>query len=268
MQLISTIARHSNSLLRTSASATTRTFSSALTQAEILSENTAARKSLQAEKSSVQNYVEATRDLDPTMVWGTTIAPPPPALPDDPSEIAALDPSHALQDPLTLAGEKRIVHIKQEKAKVSQAPHNIEKQWMISFTDEGEPGQCWDNSLMGWVSSSDSMANNMRLQMHFRNAADAVYFAKKRGWEFIVEKPIMRQGRSDDAQYQDNFLPQAVGRRIRAEKKSCDQWFRTESGTSHYFRPLKYHGDGTVPQFGPNSEQVIDKHVPGYYKLR
>jgi len=202
------------------------------------------------------------------MVWGTTIAPPDPDLPVDPSEIAALDPTHAAQDPLTLTGERRVVHIKQEKAKVAQAPTNVEKQWVISFDDEGEPGQCWDNPLMGWVSSSDTMASNMRLQMSFRNAQDAVYFAKKRGWDFVVAKPIMRQGRSDDAQYQDNFLSQAVTRRIRAEKKGCDQWSRTSAGTSHYFRPLKYHGDGTVPQYGPNGEDPIAKHAEGCYKLR
>lgn len=247
---------------------TARFSSNALTQAEILSENNAAREALEAEKSSVQNYVERSRELDPTMVWGTTIAPPEPKLPDDPSEVAALDPTHAAQDPLTLSGQKRVVHIKQEQAKVSQAPTNIEKQWVISFTDEGETGQCWDNPLMGWVSSSDSMANNMRLQMHFKNAADAVYFAKKRGWDFVVEKPIIRKGRSDDAQYQDNFLSQAVARRVRTEKKNCDQWYRPEAGTSHYFRPLKYHGDGTVPQYGPNGEAEIAKHVQGYYKLR
>jgi len=260
MQLASILTRRSTPLIRA--------FSSALTQAEIQAENTTARSALEAEKSSVEKYVESTREIDPTMVWGTTVAPPDPDLPLDPSEISALDPSHAAQDPLTLTGEKRIVHIKQETAKVSQSPTNIEKQWLISFSEEGEPGQCWDNPLMGWVSSSDTMASSMRLQMHFKNASDAVYFAKKRGWDFIVEKPIMRQGRSDDAQYQDNFLSQAVTRRIRTEKKSCDQWYRSESGTSHYFRPLKYHGDGTVPQHGPNSEQEISEHVPSYYKVR
>jgi len=241
---------------------------SSLTQAEILSENNAARAALEAEKSSVQKYVEATRELDPTMVWGTTVAPPDPDLPEDVSEIAALDPSHANQDPLTLRGEKRVVHIKQEQAKVNQGSKNPEKQWIISFGDEGETGQCWDNSLMGWVSSADTMSSNMGLQMSFRNAADAVYFAKKRGWEFIVDKPIMRKGRDDDAQYQDNFLPQAVAGRVRREKKSCDQWSRSEAGSSHYFRPLKYHGIGTVPQHGPNGEDDIAPHTDGYYKMR
>lgn len=172
------------------------------------------------------------------------------------------------QDPLTLTGEKRTVHITQQIAKTCQAPTGNEQTWLISFSDEGESSQCWDNSLMGWTSSSDTMANNMRLQMGFRNAADAVYFAKKRGWEYVVDRPVYRKGRSDDAQYQDNFLPQAVTSRIRREKKKCDQWSRSEACTSHYTRPLKYHGDGEVPQFGPNGEAVVAPHVQGMYKTR
>ncbi len=251
-----------------SSAATARHFSKSLTQVEIASENDKAREALEAQKSSVQKYVEQSRSLDPTMVWGTTVAPPDPELPEDVSEVAALDPSHMDQDPVTLRGEKRIVHIRQEVAKSSQSPTNVEKTWLISFEDEGEIGQCWDNPLMGWVSSADPMSSNMRLQMGFRNAADAVYFAKKRGWEYVVEAPIVRKGRSDDAQYQDNFLSQAVAGRIRREKKKCDQWYRDESGTSHYTRPLKYHGDGTVPQYGPNGDAEIAPHVPGYYKVR
>lgn len=268
-QLLTTLTRTTPRRLTSRTTTTTRRpFSALQTQKEIQAENNAAREALEAEKSSVQKYVESTRELDPTMVWGTTVAPPPPSLPDDPSEIAALDPSHAKQDPVTLSGGTRVVQIRQEKMKISQSPSNHEQTWIISFQEDGEPGQCWDNSLMGWVSSADPMANNMRLQMSFRNAQDAVYFAKKRGWDYVVEKPIVRKGRSDDAQYQDNFLSQAVSRRVRAEKKACDQWFRSEAGTSHYFRPLKYHGDGLVVQHGPNGGADIAKAPEGYYKMR
>eukprot|EP00551_Chaetoceros_affinis_P002383 CAMPEP_0203638020 /NCGR_PEP_ID=MMETSP0088-20131115/4166_1 /ASSEMBLY_ACC=CAM_ASM_001087 /TAXON_ID=426623 /ORGANISM="Chaetoceros affinis, Strain CCMP159" /LENGTH=263 /DNA_ID=CAMNT_0050492577 /DNA_START=77 /DNA_END=868 /DNA_ORIENTATION=+ len=242
--------------------------STSLTQAEKDEEDNKAREALEAEKSPIQKYVEKSRALDPSMVWGTMVAPPDPELPADPSEVAALDPAHMDQDPLTLTGHKRIVHIRQDVAKSCQAPTDRERAWVISFSDEGEVGQCWDNPLMGWVSSSDTMASNMSLQMDFNNAEDAVYFAKKRGWDYIVEQPIVRKGRSDDALYQDNFLSQAVAGRVRTEKKKCDQWYRDESGTSHYTRPLKYHGDGTVPQYGPNGEEEIAPHVPGYYKMR
>jgi len=220
------------------------------------------------DRSEVQKYVEESREIDPTMVWGTTVARPPPDLPENISEIATLDPAHSNQDPPGLGtGEKRLVHITQEHARVTQSPLHGEQQWIISFQDEGELGQAWDNPLMGWVSSADPMGN-MRLQMHFRNAADATYFAKKRGWDFIVDEPIVRKGRDDDAQYQDCFLPQMTTTKLRLEKMKCDMWSRTEAGTSHYFRPLKYHGKGLVPQHGPNGKQKIEPDVDGYFKIR
>jgi len=245
------------------------TTSKELTEIKAEEENNEAREALEAEKSSVQKYVERTRELDQHMVWGTTVAPPAPVLPDDESEITFLDPAHTNQDPLDLStGETRVVTIKQEEANPMQAPTNVEKQWHISFQDEGELAHAWDNPLMGWVSSSDSLANSSRLQMYFKTAADAVYFAKKRGYKYTIEEPILRKGRSDDAQYQDNFLPQNVSLRVRQEGHKCDEWSREEAGASHYFRPLKYHGDGTVPQHGPNGDEETVPDVEGYYKLR
>ena len=241
----------------------------ALAQIQAEEESDSMRAELEDQKSSVQKYVEKTRKTEPHMVWGTTIAPPEPELPSNVSEVAALDPAHMNQDPINPAtGEKRIVTIMQEEAKVNQAPFNVEKQWIISFQNDGELSQCWDNPLMGWVSSADTMANSSRLQMAFRNAKDAVYFAKKRGWDYEVKEPIVRYGRADDAQYQDNFLPQSVAKLVRKEKKSCRHWEREASGTSHYFRPLTYHGDGRVSQHGPNGDKEIDPHPEGYYKMR
>uniref|UniRef100_A0A7S2S6L8 NADH dehydrogenase [ubiquinone] iron-sulfur protein 4, mitochondrial n=1 Tax=Eucampia antarctica TaxID=49252 RepID=A0A7S2S6L8_9STRA len=232
-------------------------------------EDDKARSSLEDEKSSVQTYMERTRALEPGMAWGSTIPYPEPELPDDPSEVAALDPAHLNQDPLRLdTGTARVVHIRQEQAKVSQAPTGLEQNWMISFNDEGELSQNWDNSLMGWVSGSDTMGSNMKLQLTFRNAGEAAYFCKKRGWKYVVDEPIYRRGRSDDAQYQDNFLPQSVAGKARMERKKCDHWHRPAAGTSHYFRPLKFHGDGTVRQHGPNEQKDTDPHVPAYFKTR
>lgn len=242
---------------------------SELAQIEASEENTKARQALEAEKSSVQKYAENTRELDPHMVWGITTPPPDPVLPDDPSEVAALDPAHTNQDPLSLTtGLSRVVHIKQVASKVTQAPNNSEKKWMISFMDEGELAHCWNNPLMGWVSSSDPMANNMQLQMYFENASAAVYFAKKRGWKFVVEEPRVRKGRDDNAQYQDNFLPQDIALKVRQQKKDCSHWSREKAGTSNYFRPLKYHGDGIVAQHGPNGDATTADHVEGNYKMR
>lgn len=173
------------------------------------------------------------------------------------------------QIPLTPDGQEKFVVIRQEQAKwPGQSPLGKEAKWLISFQDQGEVGETWSNPLMGWVSSADPMAANMKLQMEFDTAADAKYFAEKRGWKFIIERPIIRKGRDDDAQYQDVFLPQAVAGEVKRNGHKCDHWYRDAAGASHYFRPLKYHGGGTVRQHGPNRDAPIAKEVESYYKMR
>lgn len=190
---------------------------------------------------------------------------PAPVLPEDPKEIAALDPADE-RFRMKMDGTPRTVIIRQDKKSTRQAPLNPEKNWRIHFYEDGMIAQKWINPLMGWQSNSDPYALNPPLI--FPNAADAVYFAKKRGWNYVVKKPITRPLRSDDAQYQDNFLPQAIAKKVQMEGTTCDHWKRSSAGTSHYFRPLKYHGDGTVTQHGPNGNGKIAPHVQGYYKMR
>jgi len=226
-----------------------------------------AEDKVDSEKSPAQREMEKMTKMDPDMVFGTTVAEPDPVMPDNPAEIAALDPA-AYRDITSADGSKRIVHIRQNQSKVTQGPESSEKTWVISFMDEGETSQTWDNALMGWVSGADPMASNIQTQLTFQNASNAVYFAKKRGWNYVVDHPIYREYRDDEAQYQDNFLPQSVTTDLHREKTQCKQWSRTKSGASHYFRPLKYHGDGVVPQHGPNAEETTKPHVEGYYKMR
>mmetsp|Transcript_41973 Transcript_41973/g.58970 ORF Transcript_41973/g.58970 Transcript_41973/m.58970 type:complete len:274 (-) Transcript_41973:186-1007(-) len=226
-----------------------------------------ARQAIEEEKSLTQRKIEAMTKIDPFMVAGTTEPMPDPVLPDNPAEITALDPAH-LRDAVMPDGTERLVHIRQGMQKVGQNPLTAEKEWLISFMDNGEAADTWDNSLMGWVSGADPMASNMELQMSFASAAEAVYFAKKRGWQFVVDEPRYRRGRSDDTTYADNFLPQSVAAKVKRDRTLCDHWERPLAGTSHYTRPLKYHGDGEVRQHGPNCEEKPAKDVPGYYKIR
>jgi hypothetical protein len=176
-----------------------------------------------------------------------------------------LDPAD-LPSRMNLDGTERTVIIRQDKKSMRQAPMNPEKKWRIAFYEDGKITEKWTNSLMGWTSNADPY--QCAPPLVFPNAADAVYFAKKRGWKFIVKQPITRYMRRDDAQYQDNFLPQAVASRVQKEGTSCDHWKRDLAGASHYFRPLKYHGDGEVRQHGPNTEATTLPAVEGYYKLR
>ena len=241
----------------------------AIAVAEYERDRVDSQKIIKDEKSEIQKYREEVTAIDPHAVFAVTTPLPDPVLPENKAEVAALDPAHQNQIPLNIDGSEKWVTIKQEQAKwPGQAPLSKESAWVISFQDQGETAETWNNPLMGWVSSADPMANNMRLQMSFDTAEDAKYFAEKRGWKFIIEAPIIRKGRDDDAQYQDVFLPQNVAGKVKREGKKCDHWYRSAAGASHYFRPLKYHGDGIVRQHGPDREAPIEKDVASYYKLR
>lgn len=217
------------------------------------------------EKSPTQRKIEAMTKADPWMVFGVVEEDAPPQLPDDPSELGAIDMAQRV-DAVMPDGTKRMVHIRQDQYKPGQSPSTVEGTWLISFLDEAAPN--WLNPLMGWVSGSDPMASNIQDTLKFKTASQAVYFAKKRGWQFIVHRPILRSPRSDGAQYQDNFLPQVVASDVQRNKTQCKHWERPLAGASHYDRPLKYHGDGIVPQHGPNGNAPVAKHVPGFYAMR
>jgi ETC complex I subunit conserved region len=224
-------------------------------------------------KTDVANPAAEKREemakIDVHMVWGRPDSSlRAPRLPEQPKEIAALDPvsNGNLAASTMMDGSTRTVIIRQQKKSTRQAPLNPESSWQIFFYEDGMITEKWTNSLMGWTSNADPYQFAPPLQ--FSNAQEAVYFAKKRGWKYIVRPPILRPVRSDDAQYQDNFLPQAVAKRVKMEGTSCAEWERKASGASHYFRPLKYHGNGTVPQFGPNANAKVAPHVEGSYKLR
>lgn len=221
-----------------------------------------------SEKNSVQVRVAEMREEDPSMVFLTTM-PADPVLPENPEEVAALDTAldkdGAAQS--DWAG-KRTVVIRQEQKGVSQSPNTKEKHWTISFQDDGAIAETWSNPLMGWVSGADAMGSAISMQLKFDNAKEAVYFAKKRGWKYEVERPILRIMRTDNAAYQDNFLPQDVAFKVRKDNTKCDHWHRSAAGTSHYFRPLKYHGDGLVDQHGPNGDAPVAPDAESYFKTR
>lgn len=199
------------------------------------------------------------------LVWESPDQLPAAPLPEDPKELVALDPAD-MPARTKADGYARTVMIRQEVANVKQNPLNGEKKWKIIFVEDGISAEKWENSLMGWTSNADAYQSEPPLI--FENALDAVYFAKKRGWKYAVKEPIKRQQRQDKAQYQDNFLPQAIAAKMKKERKQCKEWERSSAGTSHYFRPLRYHGQGVVPQYGTNPEQETAPHVEGYYKMR
>lgn len=191
---------------------------------------------------------------------------PAPTLPENVSEISLLDQSD-FRHRTKIDGSPRTVIIRQEKKSARQAPLNPESSWRIFFYEDGTSSERWVNPLMGWTSNADPFQFNPPIT--FENAAEAVYFAKKCGWNYVVKHPILRYLRDDDAQYQDNFLKPAVAAKVQKEGVSCAEWQRKAAATSHYFRPLNYHGTAPVVQHGPTGQtEPVAPHVPGMYKRR
>lgn len=214
---------------------------------------------------ALEQRMEAMREKDEMMVFDSGKNLPDPVMPENLAEVAALDPAYKTSVHMP-DGRERMVVIKQCRARPNQNPLNPEKYWKISFNGDGAVGERWKNSLMNWNSTADTYGCDPPL--YFDNAQSAVDFASKRGWKYLVKEPVIRKLRSDEAQYQDNFLPQAVANQVKREGKHCDHWKRKAAGTSNYVRPLKFHGDGTVRQHGPNMHQELAPDAESYYKIR
>ncbi|CAG8573332.1 539_t:CDS:2 [Ambispora leptoticha] len=70
------------------------------------------------------------------------------------------------------------------KTAMQSGTHNT-KHWRIDF-DILEGNGRWENPLMGWASSADSV---QALQIKFATKEDAIYFAEKQGWDYFVQEP-------------------------------------------------------------------------------
>jgi len=189
-------------------------------------------------------------------------------LPENVEETAVLDRAHdmSMQDIGGFGEGGRYVFITQREKAPSQSPTHREKSWVIEWQDDLVADN-WDNTLMGWVSGADPM-QNIALQLEFDTKEQAIYFAKKRGWQYEVAPELIRKYEDGKVEYQDNFLPKIVAKKVQRDKSKCNWFERSAAGASHYFRPLKYHGDGVVPQYGPNGDAAVAPDVEGKYKLR
>jgi len=178
-------------------------------------------------------------------------------LPEDLKEVAALDIAHDSQQ-----GRKVLITQHPQNAMTS-CTHNS-KAWYFQWTHE----ENWTNPLTGYTSGADPMACTLK-QMKFDNPEQAVAFAKKRGWNYEVAAENHVREEYGQTSYEDNFLSKRVKAKIRAGGlKKCDWFNRPAAGTSHYVRPLNYHGTGRVPQYGPNGGDAIAPDAPSYYKQR
>lgn len=74
-------------------------------------------------------------------------------------------------------------------------------------------------ALMGWISANDTLSE-MSGRLHFRNQEDAISFANRQGWDFVLEEAAER--RIVPRNYLDNFRitrPQDEERMLLAKSK-------------------------------------------------
>ena len=53
-------------------------------------------------------------------------------------------------------------------------------RWKIEF----DTRERWENNLMGWSSSGDPLSN---MQLDFATKEEAVAFAEKNSWDYVLE---------------------------------------------------------------------------------
>jgi hypothetical protein len=72
--------------------------------------------------------------------------------------------------------------------------------------------------LMGWVSAGDTLSE-LQGRLRFRTPEEAVSFARRKGWDYVMEEPAERRVRPRN--YLDNFRitrPEDEERQISGKK--------------------------------------------------
>ena len=62
-------------------------------------------------------------------------------------------------------------------------------QWRIAFDTTGK----WENQLMGWTSTADTLENVARASLFFYTKEEAADFCTKHGWEYSIDLPNERK---------------------------------------------------------------------------
>lgn len=196
----------------------------------------------EAEKAAALEEVkkilaENNRSVTPDHVYDIPDGLGPP-LPSDPTEVATLDGQPALQ-------RSRTVLISQKAQSAMTSVGHKSKAWVLHWKVE----ERWSNPLMGWTSTADPLSN---LELKFETADQAIAFATKNGWKYEVDEPIEHRNDFGQNKYSHNFLPKAAENEIKAINKKTKLFKFSKPYSSHYFRPLKYHGEAEVRQHGLN----------------
>ncbi|KZT09142.1 uncharacterized protein LAESUDRAFT_756787 [Laetiporus sulphureus 93-53] len=96
----------------------------------------------------------------------------------------------------------RAVRIFQPTRSTTQSGTSKSDRWSIDWDILSGAGR-WENPLMGWASSADYMQGT---RLSFRSKEDAIHFAEKQGWDYLVQAPEIK--RIPPKNYAENYLYQ------------------------------------------------------------
>ncbi|KAK9721886.1 ndufs4 NADH dehydrogenase Fe-S protein subunit [Basidiobolus ranarum] len=95
--------------------------------------------------------------------------------------------------------KERTVRIYRPAKTAMQSGLQQTRSWKLDF-EIINTGAQWENPLMGWASSADPV---QALRMRFPEKEDAIRFAEKQGWNYVVEEPKTRKFHKK--MYADNY---------------------------------------------------------------
>jgi NADH dehydrogenase (ubiquinone) Fe-S protein 4 len=159
-------------------------------------------------------------------------------VPKNIAELAALSGMPADQ-------AKRVVVIAQRQLKTLQSGQRLSHQWQITWKNT----ERWSNPLMGWTSTADPMSN---VKLNFDTQEAAVAFANRNGWKYEIRAETSKTNTPPGTYlYKHNFLDKRTAAEVQKLGHKTQIFEMPSFGESHWFMPLKYHGDGEVIQHGP-----------------
>ncbi|PUU80192.1 ETC complex I subunit conserved region-domain-containing protein [Tuber borchii] len=130
--------------------------------------------------------------------FATSAYSPTNVIPVQRGENDALDAASISGAPLDL--QARTVRIYKPSKAATQSGNWNERQWRMDW-DVLSRGHRWENPLMGWQSSGDSMQGT---HIFFKSREDAVAFAEKQGYKWLIQEPNERAFRAKT--YSANFF--------------------------------------------------------------
>lgn len=164
--------------------------------------------------------------------------------PEDPTEITTVSG-------MPLQHKNRLVIIQQKGQSAMQQGDEKTKIWTLTWEHEAY----WTNPLMGWNSTADPLAS---LEMKFETSEQAVRFAEKNGWRYYLKDPLppaLTWDEMGENKYSHNFLSVTAEYELKTLGTKTKRWKFKSPHSSHYFRPLTYHGDKECPQHGPKPDE-------------